>query len=287
VAIIIQGLAQTASAWAAVCRLLSPYIRVYSYDRSGLGKSDASEIPPTSTNIALELDLLLAIAGVGPPYVLVAHSWGGILAREFIARSSENDIVGCVFVEANQERTLEVLDWRPLIFWALAAEVNFMKVSGLPEHKMTEEEWNQYIEDDAIAVKNPQAEAEFDEYAPSFEILAEKRQSHRSPPLMGKFPVSVIKGQNAHELRKIYDAVVKVGYGTEAERASFNDWLGKFDEKDRELQSELRLLSEKSRFIEALRSGHNVHLTQPDVIVEEVRWVANQYLEMVSKTEKK
>jgi len=276
VVIIIQGLAQTAASWAAISRLLSPYIRVYRYDRSGFGKSQTAPYPPTSTNIVLELDLLLEAAGVGGPYILVAHSWGGILAREFIARSNET-VVGCMFVEANQEHTLERLDWRKLGSWARDAGINIANVARLEgDHQMTEEEWNQYVED----VPGPghrQAEAESNEYAPSFKILAEKEQLHRDPPFMGNFPVSILKGQNGRELNKLYDAVLAIGYGTQAQRAFFRAWLNTFDDEDRALQLELTSLSEIYQFGQATLSGHNVHLTEPELVVEKVIWVINQY----------
>jgi pimeloyl-ACP methyl ester carboxylesterase len=69
--------------WAAVVRLISPFARCYSYDRAGLGRSEDSPSERTAEVIAGELSLLLRAAGVEPPYLLVAHSYGGIMAREF------------------------------------------------------------------------------------------------------------------------------------------------------------------------------------------------------------
>ena len=44
--VIIQGMGSCASSWAAVTRLLQPYIRVLIYDRAGLGKSETSRLRP-------------------------------------------------------------------------------------------------------------------------------------------------------------------------------------------------------------------------------------------------
>lgn len=53
-----------------------------------------------------------------------------------------------MFVEANQERTLELLDWRPFVWWCIAANVDFMKVSGVRKDRMLDdEEWRKYLTD--------------------------------------------------------------------------------------------------------------------------------------------
>jgi len=286
VAIIIQGLASPVSAWAAVSRLLAPSLRVYRYDRSGFGQSDPSPLPPTSTNIALELDQLLQNADIKPPYILIAHSWGGILSREFLARRKEGDVVGVVFVDANQERTLEVLDWRSIFQWLSAAKVDFQKVTEIEKRqKLTHEEWKQYQADTSDPKNQSQGEAESAEYVASFPILAEKKQLHRKPPFLGKFLVSVVKGENGRDLRKLYGAAVEKAVGTHEERIRFREFLSTFDETDRGLQTELRDLSTRSRFVGASRSGHDVQLTQPEIIVEEVKLIARYCSDGSSSTD--
>jgi pimeloyl-ACP methyl ester carboxylesterase len=285
VAIIIQGLATPVSAWAAVSRLLTPSLRVYRYDRSGFGLSDPSPLPPTSTNIALELDQLLENADIKPPYILIAHSWGSILSCEFLARRQEGDVVGIVFIEANQERTLEVLDWRPIFQWVSAAKIDFQKVTDIEKRqRLTDEEWKQYQADANDPKNQKQADVESREYAASFPVLAAKKQLHRKPPLLGNYPVSVVKGENGRELRKLYDAAVEKGFGTYEEQIRFREFLSTFDEIDLGLQTELRDLSLRSRFVGASRSGHDVQLTQPEVIVEEVKLIAKYYSHGTSST---
>lgn len=272
VAVILQGLSANVSSWAAVSRLLSPHIRTYTYSRSGFAPSEPSSRPPTSGNIALELELLLRAAGVEPPYILVAHSWGGVLARGFIARWKQEDIVGVVFVEANQKRTLEVLDWRPFNLWCGAAGVDFMKVLELEKkRKLSDQEWGALLRDMRDERNKKQGEKEWNEYEGSFEDLKKKI----GPPVL-KYPISIVKGQNGRALKKLYTAVIEGGYGTGEDRQKHEEFLRTFDEKDFELQSELRKLSSNSRLVVAENSGHDVQLTDPEVIVEEVRWILEQ-----------
>jgi hypothetical protein len=74
VAIIIQGIATSIEASAAVKRLLAPFIHTYAYERSGYCQSDASATKPTSTTIAAELNLLLKSAKIPLLCILIAHS---------------------------------------------------------------------------------------------------------------------------------------------------------------------------------------------------------------------
>jgi pimeloyl-ACP methyl ester carboxylesterase len=278
VAIIIQGLATSIKAFAAVRRLLTPFIRTYAYDRSGFGQSDTSSGKPTSTTIAAELDLLLESANIPPPYILVAHSWGGILAREFIALRP-NDVAGLVLVDANQEHMLEVLDWRDPSLKAVAGKLNSFEVTGVRQsHKLTDKEWRGYRDDESSPKHQKQAAAEWDEYAESFKVLASKRQLNRQPPLLGDRPVYVVLGRNKMDLEKLYEAGVKAGYGTENERAACREILRTYEEKDSRLQLEQLTLSGNNRWVMAAESGHNVHLTQPEVVADATRWVLGEYL---------
>jgi len=221
---------------------------------------------------------MLQAANIKPPYILIAHSWGGIVAREFFARRKEGEVVGAVFVEANQERTLRILDWRPFFLWCAGAGVDFMKVSGLEtSKKLDDEEWRLYLEDMGREQNKRQGEKEWGEYEGSFETLTKKGQLDTTEPLLRNAAVSVIKGKNGDLLRRLFDAVLKIGSGSEDEREKFKEFLRTFDEKDLELQSEIRQLSSNTRFVEARNSGHDVQLTEPEVIVEEIKWVMGQY----------
>src|SRR6478752_1771549 len=65
---------------------IAKHTRVCTYDRAGDGLSDArpaSVRPLTGGTQAKELHAMLAAAGVAPPYVVVGHSYGGMVAREF------------------------------------------------------------------------------------------------------------------------------------------------------------------------------------------------------------
>jgi pimeloyl-ACP methyl ester carboxylesterase len=78
------GSPDTSVTWRWVQPQLARQTRVCAYDRAGLGRS----APPrrgrrTPRTQVRELRLLLAAAKIPGPYVVVGHSWGGLLARLF------------------------------------------------------------------------------------------------------------------------------------------------------------------------------------------------------------
>jgi pimeloyl-ACP methyl ester carboxylesterase len=72
---------------------------VVSYDRAGLGWSDLGPMPRTAERIVNELHLALEKAGVAPPYILIGHSFGGLLMPLFAARFPK-EVTGLVLIDA-------------------------------------------------------------------------------------------------------------------------------------------------------------------------------------------
>jgi thioesterase domain-containing protein len=84
--------------------------RVCTYDRAGDGLSDArpaSVRPLTGATQAGELHTLLAVIPAGPPYVLVGHSYGGMIIREFAALYP-GQVAGMVLLDASSEPEVAV-----------------------------------------------------------------------------------------------------------------------------------------------------------------------------------
>lgn len=84
--------------WSWVQPEIANLTRVCSYDRGGFGWSDAAPMPRTAGRMVDELRRLLDRGRVPPPFVLVGHSFGGLIARIFAARHRA-DVAGLVFVD--------------------------------------------------------------------------------------------------------------------------------------------------------------------------------------------
>jgi pimeloyl-ACP methyl ester carboxylesterase len=78
---------------------VSAFTRAMAYDRAGQGWSDASPNPRTPIHLAAELHTLLDRVNLQPPYVLVGHSFGGMLARIYAGFHSQ-EVAGMVLVDA-------------------------------------------------------------------------------------------------------------------------------------------------------------------------------------------
>lgn len=72
------------------------------YDRGGTGWSDPVDLPRPAAEVATELGKLLRAACVPGPYVLIAHSLGGLYARRF-AQLFPDDVAGFVYLDAFHE----------------------------------------------------------------------------------------------------------------------------------------------------------------------------------------
>jgi len=90
------------ASWSTVQSNLAKFARTVSYDRAGIGQSEAGPKPRAAKQIAEELHLALQNAGLGPPYVLVGHSFGGIYVRVF-ADMYPKEVAGMVLIDPSQE----------------------------------------------------------------------------------------------------------------------------------------------------------------------------------------
>ncbi|HZS53002.1 MAG TPA: alpha/beta hydrolase [Bryobacteraceae bacterium] len=92
------GIGASSLSWALVQPKIAAFARVISYDRAGLGWSAASEVPRSVDGMISELRSLLLQARAELPYVLVGHSFGGLLIRAYAALYPQ-DVAGLVLVD--------------------------------------------------------------------------------------------------------------------------------------------------------------------------------------------
>ncbi|HUA85490.1 MAG TPA: alpha/beta hydrolase [Bryobacteraceae bacterium] len=102
------GIAATNLNWHHIQETVSRFTSTASYDRSGLGWSSPCSTTPTPTNITAELHAMLRSAGIKPPYILVGHSFGGLVVRRYAITYPEH-VAGVVLIDP-----MRCDEWPPL-----------------------------------------------------------------------------------------------------------------------------------------------------------------------------
>lgn len=99
VVVLETGLGGMSAAWAWLQPEVAKLTQVVSYDRAGLGWSEANNSPTTAFAVAHRLRQLLQVSGIEGPYLLVGHSMGGLYQRVF-AELFADDVCGMVLIDA-------------------------------------------------------------------------------------------------------------------------------------------------------------------------------------------
>ena len=243
--------------WSQVQPEIAKVTRICSYDRAGLGWSEPSPRSRTSRTMVEELHLLLDKANVDGPYVLVGHSFGGALMQLY-AHSYPNKVAGVILVDAApSELFVRIPSWRKAIegkvglYRTLASLSSFgflaFTPGNIPNHGMPNDVLAQYR---AIAVCTDYFRTGVAENEAFESNLAEVRNADIS---LGDMPLIVIS-------RGYWEPMP--GFSETENQLARQTW--------QDMQSELLLLSANSRQIVATRREHNVHLQQPELVIDAI-----------------
>ena len=93
-----HGLGGTFDLWQKVFPEVAKVDTAFAYDRPGTGGSDRASTSRDGEQIVNELRVLLAAEGIGPPYVLVGLSLGGLYMQLF-ARRYPREVARLVLVD--------------------------------------------------------------------------------------------------------------------------------------------------------------------------------------------
>jgi pimeloyl-ACP methyl ester carboxylesterase len=99
VVILESGAGEGLETWKPVFGEIARVVPVVAYDRRGIGQSEPDPVKPTLRRVAQSLRSLLQRMNISPPYVLVGHSWGGLLTRAYFDQYA-NEVAGLVFLDA-------------------------------------------------------------------------------------------------------------------------------------------------------------------------------------------
>lgn len=106
------GLGYPSLSWRDTQPKLARTHRTCSYDRAGLGFSDAGPMPRSAGAIVDDLERLIAKAGLAPPFILVGNSMGGQTVRLYAFRHPDK-VAGLVLLDPyveGQFRSLSAIE---------------------------------------------------------------------------------------------------------------------------------------------------------------------------------
>lgn len=121
------GLGDGSINFRALQARIAPFTRACAYDRAGYGLSDAGPEPRDLTASVSDLEKMLAAAGEDGPYVLVGHSYGGLIALGF-ANHNRGSVRGVVLVDSSHPEQLTALQSVPEV-----VTVQDMEIAGLAD----------------------------------------------------------------------------------------------------------------------------------------------------------
>ena len=240
------GLPAFSLTWASITSEIATFTRVCAHDRAGYGWSEAGPTPRTGGRIAEELKVLLENAEIEPPYVLVGHSFGGLVVQIYASRFPD-DVAGVVFVDsshpdlAQRSGALAELD--------TVSSVLRLAPTGLPRLFLPLPAGSPTSREESVQLK----EKEMLTTTRSLQAMASEMRSMRQTlaealeqPDLGDKPLVVLT-----EGRR---------------RAEF--W--------HDMQKKLVLLSTTGRQQVVENAGHFIHHDQPQIVVDAVRRVVEE-----------
>ena len=230
---------------------VAAFTRVCAYDRPGTigavnpdldpdgplfypSRSDPVPQPRTAQEMAGDLHALLRAADVPGPYVLVAHSAGGLVVRLY-ASTYPDEVVGMVLVDATPEDV-----------WLRFKEA------------LTPAQWTEF---EALTVTNQELR----------EAYPEAERLWTAPLADDPSTGQVRQAQLNAPLRPMPLVVLSHGIPF---AAPFPGWPSDtMEEIMLALQEDLAQLTPNARHVIAAESGHDIHQDQPELVIAAIREV--------------
>ncbi|KAJ4311801.1 hypothetical protein N0V84_010255 [Fusarium piperis] len=264
IVILIPGITSSVKEWSAVTKSLSESMSVMNYERAGYGLSEPApdDDPRTAEDIATELHALLRAAKIAPPYIVVSHSYGGIILREFVRLRTLAQFKGFVFVDAPAGE-IALTDPNPFVR-AVQGDIDALQLCYGDCHRLGHTGWQALLEEEARPGHKVAADREVSQYQASGKALAAKEHSENEEPELERVPLVILQADYAVDLRKIYAEGVRLG----------NAQANAVEES---MQKKILSLSERTKFQQVLGFGRSIQLAAPETVVDAVIWILMQY----------
>jgi pimeloyl-ACP methyl ester carboxylesterase len=269
-----SGLGDYSFDWILVQNRVAIFTRICTYDRAGYAWSDTGPKPRTFAQINLELHDALTKLGEHAPFLMVGHSYGGPVARNF-ALTYPKEVAGMVFVDAAHEGLRVPVGPKKTLRLGEDA-----KGTPIPEPQESLDRPSKptiSAEDLPPELKNlasmfkvlPEAEQRMQVWAQQQLAVYDAQQSETQ--WSGEYFRKWLASPQAGTLGDIPVVVLsraEGGYGD----ADLDIPASQFELERKAGQLKLTQLSRNSRQV-VVRSGHNMNLEAPDAVASAIRQV--------------
>ena len=243
------------NSWRKVQPQIATFTQVCSYDRAGLGYSEASPFPRTSRVIAQELQKLLVNSQIAPPYVMVGHSLGGFNVRVYTSQNPSS-VVGMILVDSSHPDQFN--RYPPIVRKQVARDLRNYKLFewqvpfGIPRLR-------KQCGSDPVDITLDCTFRDARAWVGETEALPESAAQAALTGPFGDIPLSVL----SHDPEKL--------------PPEFSPDVGKIvNDIWEKMQEELATLSTQGTQKTAKNSSHFVQIDRPELVVEEVRKIVEK-----------
>jgi len=272
------GIGDFSVEWSLVQPSVSRFARVCSYDRAGDGWSDIGPHPRTFHQIVYELHTLLERAGERPPYVLVGHSYGGWLVRQY-QLTYPSEVAGMVLVEAGADdpwrmtpdgklkRSSELATGTPIPPVKTAGP---LRVADIPPNILAQ------INAGIAEVSRDPNGGVRSTLPPDAQRMRAWALAHIGHILAGVNPVEheelaalrAARMKSEHSLGDLPLVVITRGVPDES-----GENAAAMEAEHRKDHAAVAAFSRRGKLVIAARSGHHVQLEEPELVVSVIREV--------------
>ncbi|MVM33954.1 alpha/beta fold hydrolase [Spirosoma sp. HMF4905] len=259
--VFVCGLGSDHTMWQPIQDSVAKQAVTISYDCSGLFLSEASQRPITNETVSTELAQLLEKTACPKPYIMIAHSMGGIYMRPFI-QQHRDDISGIVLAES--AHPLQLKKASPELLKTLGAPprwlVKLLVNTGIYRILFTfvplsnELPIDQWFNRNARDYFYRSVNTLFDEVANDDRNFADAEQYTS----FGTIPLTVITGTSS----------IRTQGFPRKEGQEYRQIVAT-------LHRDLLNLSTNSRLVKASQSGHMIQAEQPDLVTAEIQALIN------------
>jgi pimeloyl-ACP methyl ester carboxylesterase len=255
--------------WVLVQDAVAKFTRICTYDRAGYAWSDPGPLPRTFAQINLELRTALEKTGELGPYILVGHSYGGGVVRNF-AFTYPKQTAGLVFVDIVSENQRIQMGPKNT---GLISDYATHKPIPEPHLAMTAQD---HVAPPKVELEKPTIEPPFDKLPQDVQNLHLWAQSKTEMQMAAmserEWSAELMANWRAKPQAGTLGAVPLIVL-TRADGGFGNDLdlpAAELEKQRKQAQADLAKLSTRGKFV-TVPSGHNMQVEAPDAVVKAIQ----------------